>query len=321
MKGERMRTDQLTKPDILNLPVKRQICFSNHKNDFKERIKQDQIRILTKFAPVLKPLLEPDEEILVAVQATSPMSFIEQWTTGWVIYYLKRCVLIFTNRRILHFPTKYDYTPKHSHSQIRYGDIEKLKLSAFLGRVLTIEYQSGKKEKFYYINSKAFNKLKTLEHLFVMKSHQPSSVRERHFLCPKCITPLLKEVYSCPSCHLEFKNMEGAKKLSILYPGGGYFYTGHPILGIMDAITEGLLIIFLIVNIVGALERIELWGSVFFVAILLSIEKLISIYHAKHYVSEYIPVDKNIGAVPLKAAPEPFSPYKQSLKPGPHKLA
>jgi len=311
-----MRTEQLTKTDIWILPVNKEICFSNHKNEFKEKIKQDQIKLLTKFAPFLKPLLEPDEKILMATQATSPMSFVEQWTTGWVIYYLKRCVLILTNKRILHFPTRCDFTPKHSHSQIRYGDIERFKLSGFLGRVLKIEYKSGKKETFYHIKPKAFKKLKTLEHLFMMNGHQPSSVRERHFLCPKCITPLLKDKFSCPSCHLEFKNIKEAKRLSILFPGGGYFYTGHPLLGIMDAITEGFLIIFLIATVVGALERTELWGSVFIVAILLFIEKLITIYHAQHYISEYIPVNKNIGMVSFNAAPEPFSSYKQSLKPG-----
>jgi hypothetical protein len=73
-----MRTEQLTKTDIWILPVNKEICFSNHKNEFKEKIKQDQIKLLTKFAPFLKPLLEPDEKILMATQATSPMSFVEQ---------------------------------------------------------------------------------------------------------------------------------------------------------------------------------------------------------------------------------------------------
>jgi hypothetical protein len=161
---------------------------------------------------------------------------------------------------------------------------------------LKIEYKSGKKEKFYYIRSNEFKKLKTLEDLALMKGHQPSKERERHFLCPKCITPLLKELFSCPNCHLEFKNMKEAKRLSILYPGGGYFYSGHPLIGVMDAMTEGVLLILLITNIVGALNRIELWGSAFFVAVLLFFEKLITIYHTKHYISEYIPADKNMGA-------------------------
>jgi len=240
------------------------------------------------------------------------MSFLEQWTTGWVIYYLKRCILIFTNKRILHFPTKSNFKPKHSLSQIRYGDIEQFKLSGFLGRVLKIEYKSGKKEKFYYIKSREFKKLKTLEPLFVKS--QPSQAGERHFLCPRCTTPLQTNVFSCQNCRLEFKNMKDAIRKSIIFPGGGYFYTGHPVLGIMDAITEGFLILFLIGNVIAALERIELWGSVLIVAIFLFLEKWITIYHAKHYINEYIPTDKNISLVSFSPTPAPSSLYQQPQK-------
>lgn len=257
-----------------------------------------QTKILKKFSPFLKPLLSPGEEILLSVEATSPMAFFEQWTTGWMIYYLKRCVLIFTNMRILHFPTKHDFKPKHSVSQIRHGDIEEFKLSAFLGRVLKIKYKTGKSEKFYYIKSREFKKLKTLEPLFI--KNQPSPAGERHFLCPKCITPLLKNIFSCPNCHLEFKNMKDAIKLSLLFPGGGYFYTGHTFLGIMDAITEGILLLVLIAHLVGAFDDPESWGFVLLFAVLLAYEKWITIYHAKHYITEYIPKDKNFSAFSLK---------------------
>lgn len=155
-----MGKNDMSKHESLNLPINKDICFSNHKKEFKVKIRKDQTKLLTKFAPSLKPLLEPGEEILIAVTATSPMSFLEQGTTGWMIYYLKRCVLIFTNKRILHFPTKSNYSPKYSLSQIRYGDVEKFRLSGFLGRVLKLEYRSGKKEKFCYIKSREFRRLK-----------------------------------------------------------------------------------------------------------------------------------------------------------------
>jgi len=299
----------MSNPDILNLPVNREVCFSNHKGAFKEKIMEDQTKTLAKFVPFLKPLLEPGEEILLSVEATSPMSFLEQWTTGWMIYYLKRCVLIFTNRRILHFPTKHNFAPKHSLSQIRYGDMEEFKLSGFLGRFLKIEYKSGKREKFYYIKSREFKKLKTLENLFT--KDQPTPIRERHFLCPRCITPLVRDIFSCPNCHLEFKNMKEAIRRSILFPGGGYFYTGHPVLGIMDAITEGILLLELIVILFRALTTMESWGLVLLFAVLLFYEKLITIYHVKSYINEYIPTDSNFGLFSFHSAPEGFSPYKQ----------
>ena len=293
----------------LNLPINKEICFSNHENQFKEKVMKDQAKILKKFSSFLKPLLEPGEEIWLGVEATSPMSFLEQWTTGWVIYYLKRCVLIFTNKRILHFPTKHDFMPKHSVSQIRYGDIEEFKLSGFLGRALKIEYKSGKKEKFYYVKSREFKKLRMLEQRFI--KNQPSNVGERHFLCPRCVTPLVKDIFSCPNCHLEFKNMKDAIKLSLLFPGGGYFYTGHPVVGIMDAITEGVLLLGLLGHLLKAWSTMQSWGFVLLFAILLFYEKLITIYHAKQYIREYIPTDKNFGVFSSKPAPETFSPYQQ----------
>jgi tetratricopeptide (TPR) repeat protein len=308
-----MENKNMAKSDILNLPINKEICFSNHKKEFKEKIMKDQTKILMKFTSFLRQLLERGEEILLAVKATSPMPFLEQWTTGWVIYYIKRCVLIFTNKRIIHFPTKSNFSPKHSVSQIRYGDIEDLRLSGFLGRVLKIEYKSGKKETFYYIESREYKKLKTLQFQFT-EGHQPSKAMERHFLCPKCITPLQKNIFSCPNCHLEFKNVKDAIRLSIIFPGGGYFYAGHPVLGIMDAITEGILLIALIAKLLDAFKGLESWISVLFIAVLLFIEKLITIYHVKHYISEYIPVDKNIGMASLHPSPEPFSPYKPPLE-------
>jgi hypothetical protein len=314
-RGRKMRMNKnknnvMTRLDMLGLPVNKEICFSNHKEEFKEKILENQTKTLTKFASFLKPLLEPGEEIWLSMEATSPMSFLEQWTTGWVIYYLKRCVLIFTNKRILHFPTKHNFTPKHSVSQVRYGDIEEFKLSGLLGRVLKIEYKSGKKEKFYYIKSREFNKLKTLGHLFI--KDQPSHLRERHFLCPRCTTPLLKDIFSCPNCNLEFKNMKEAIRLSILFPGGGYFYTGHPVLGLIDVITEGGLLLELIVSLFKSLMTMESWGFVLLFAVLLFYEKLITIYHVKQYIGEYIPMDKNIGTVSFSPSPEAFAPYKQA---------
>jgi hypothetical protein len=270
---------------------------------------KDQTKILAKFVSLLKPVLEPEEEILLAVKAASPMSFLEQWTTGWMIYYLKRCVLIFTNKRVLHFPTKCNFAPKQSLSQIRYGDIEEFKLSRWLGRVLKIGYKSGKKEKFYYIGSREFKKLKTIQPQFI-GTHEPSKAMERHFLCPKCITPLLKNIFSCSNCHLEFKNIKDARKLSILFPGGGYFYTRHPILGMTDGITEVILLVLLVTRVVDVLGGIESWGRVLFVGGLLFFEKWITIYHSRNYVNEYIPIDRNIGTVPLNPSPEPFSSYE-----------
>jgi hypothetical protein len=87
-----------------------------------------------------------------------------------------------------------------------------------------------------------------------------------------------------------------------LYPGGGYFYTRHPFLGVGDAIVEGLLLIFVTVGLIDALSGEggpDAWTSVLILGVVLIIEKAQTIYHAKHYTNEYIPEEENV--VPLTA--------------------
>jgi hypothetical protein len=223
------------------------------------------------------------------------MSFLEQFTTGWIIYYLKRCVLVVTDRRILHFPAKSNYSPRHSISQIRLGDVVELKPSPFLGRKFTVKYKNGSKETFLYV--KDTPKLKAILSGIRMEAQQPTTSGARHHLCPKCTAPLKIGEYLCPSCRLEFKNEKKARTLSILVPGGGYFYTGHPVLGLGDAIVETILIVMVLTAFVnlatGAESGAALPVAVVF-GVLLFLEKLYTVFHAKHYVKEYIPVDKEI---------------------------
>jgi hypothetical protein len=287
--------------DTFGLRINPDICFTNHNNKPDKGTMRRQSKVLRELAPILQQVLKPDEEILLAVKASSPMSWFEQLVTGWIIYYLKRCVLVVTNKRILHFPSKLNFKPKASVAQILYGDIAEAKLSGFVGRALRLTYKSGKKEDFNYVESPDFRKLKTLLPT-LPKDGQPSEVRERHHLCPRCQARLLPKNYSCLSCRLQFKDGERAVKLSIMYPGGGYFYTRHPWLGIADALAEGILLILVVTGLIDALtgeNGQEGWVSVIVFGVALIIEKAQTIYHAKHYVNEYIPEDENF--VPLTA--------------------
>ena len=293
-----------TPVDTFGLPISKDVCFSTHKNTFRPRTMKRQLKILKAFAPWLKQLLAPGEEILLAVRACSPMSLLEQLTLGWVIFYSKRCVLVFTNKRILHFPTRTNFSPRSSVAQVQYGDLEETKLRGFLGRVLTLRYKSGRKEGFNHVQSHEFKKLKALLPSLA-KDGPPSPARERHHLCPRCQARLVKDRFSCPDCRLEFKDRERARRLSWLYPGGGYFYTGHPVLGVMDAIAETILLIALIVALIDGLTGAtgpEGWVSVALIAGLLALEKIETVYHAKHYVNEYIPLEKVVPAIPTARA-------------------
>ena len=270
-----------------------------------------QTKILKKFTSFLKLLLERDEEILLSVQATSPIPFFGRWNTALLFHYQARCVFILTNKRILHFPTKFDFTPRQSVSQIRYGDIEEVKFGGFF-RQMKLVYRSGKKEIFSPIQSGEFKKLRTLEHLFIKS--QCTQIAERHSLCPRCFTPLLKNIFSCPNCHLEFKNLKEALRLSMFFPGGGYFYTKHYGLGVADGIADAFFLLKLLGNVIIAFNFTASWNQVILFPFLLLFEKWISINHVKHFIGEYIPVDDNIAKVSVNPVAESLPLYQKSPK-------
>jgi len=45
--------------------------------------------------------------------------------------------------------------------------------------------------------------------------------------------------------------------------------------------------------VVEAFKGLGQWPAVMMISVVLLLEKLITIYHAKHFVNEYIPVDKS----------------------------
>ena len=114
-------------------------------------------------------------------------------------------------------------------------------------------------------------------------------------LCPRCTKELVKGEYACPNCHLAFKNRSDAKRIALIYPGGGYFYAGHPILGIGDAITELVLMVLFVASLTEVLGGSGS-GSVMLAVLgaALIIEKAISVYHSNHFISEYIPKEKTV---------------------------
>ncbi|UCF31721.1 MAG: zf-TFIIB domain-containing protein [bacterium] len=282
---------KVPREDVLrHLPIRGREAFTTLGGKFRERIKRRQLNILRSFVPVLKHVLEPDEEILLSARAISPVTVLEELTTGWLIFFIRRCVLVVTNRRILHFPTTPGFTPRNSMSQIRFTDIESLKG----GRKIKFRYKSGRGETFHRVlNGKKLGRILSAH---MTGSSASTQYRGRHAVCPKCNSALVEARYQCPRCRLEFKNPRTARFLSILFPGGGYFYTRHIFLGLADAIVEISLIVFLLLFLLGHFSGDPRFQGGWPVAAILSavllLEKLVTIYHANVFVREYIPVEK-----------------------------
>lgn len=270
------------------LPFIPDIAFTDHKGVYRPRIEKRQ-RKLARQLSFLQDFLEEDEKLLIVTAAVSPASLLEQLTTGWILVYIKRCLLVLTNKRIIHVPTTMNYGYRHSIAQVRYGDLESI---AQKGRRLKLRYKSGAKEQFLYVRRSERKKIRSLLPTLDLQGI-PSNAGGRVHLCPRCHAEQEPKVFECPACSLPFKNRRKAVALSIWLPGGGYFYTGHPVLGISDALVEAFLILVLVLSLIPTPEFPEpAMADALFIGVILVIEKLITIYHAYHFVSEYLPRDK-----------------------------
>lgn len=277
--------------DELNgLPIVAETMHADHKGVYKSRIEKKQRNLAGKLS-FLKNFLEDGERLLTITTAVSPSSFMEQWTTGVIFVYVKRCLLVFTDRRVFHVPTKMNYDYRRSVAQIRYGDLNSVVQK---GSRLKFDYKSGDKDSFLYVRRSERKKIRALLQSIDLQG-SPSEAGRRVHLCPKCTSELKADKYECANCGQEFKSRKRALQLSIWLPGGGYFYTGHPFLGLADAVFEIFLLVTIVVSVIpntnfpnGNL------GAAAVLGLLLIFEKMITIYHANHFVKEYLTADGDL---------------------------
>ncbi|MGB5882187.1 MAG: hypothetical protein WBH85_19340, partial [Thermoanaerobaculia bacterium] len=121
------------------------------------------------------------------------------------------------------------------------------------------------------------------------------------------------ESFTCTGCRLAFKDQKKATQYSLLIPGGGYFYTGHPVMGSVDALVE----LFFILAILGGVVVVAQGdatavATIFTFGVLLGLEKLLTIYHSRHYVTEFLPAKPKAA---LSAAAHPATQPDGAITP------
>ncbi|MGD2186846.1 MAG: hypothetical protein PVI71_11995 [Desulfobacterales bacterium] len=289
-------------PQIFGLPVDRETLFSNHKSIYKKRIENRQRKLIVKL-PFLKPFLKKGEKILLVSTGYSPIASLAQYVTGFLFVYLERSLFVFTNHRIFHVPTTANYQFKDAIAQIYYDGCRSISLK---GGTLVVQYAKfGKLEKFKAI---ALSERKKIRALLKAKpfSGTKTQLGERFHLCPQCTRPLSTGTYVCESCQLKFKNKIVAYISAILFPGGGYFYTRHYFIGVLNAVVEIFLLAYIAVTLQDVLNKIE--GSIKYLAVMGAIYvavKIISVIHSTHFINEFIPRNKQIKTDPAAAKPRP----------------
>jgi hypothetical protein len=301
-------TDRL----IFGLPVDTSILFFEPKEVRKPRAAKSKTGLLGKVA-FLRKFLDADEKILLVTTGCSPCTTLEHLTMKhlWLIL-VKRALLVFTNKRLLHIPTTTRFNYRGSIAQILYQDCRRLQVE---GSGLVVEYHNGTKEKFSQIPGpdraiiRCFN--------FVAgESDRPSANPRRNHLCPSCTEVLPSRTTVCPCCGLEFKSRERALTRSVFLPGGGYFYANRPFLGIADALVESCVLVMVLVLLgTGLFGDAEAMATLPVILAVLVMEKLVTIYHTNGFLAEFIPTnvkallrDQQVQKPPTDLPPFPITP-------------
>ncbi len=281
---------------LYGLPVDTTVLFSDHKGIHSKKMEQNQRKLLARLGPIA-PFLGRSEKILFIFNGYSHASAVEQVLTGAFLQPLKRSLFAFTDRRILHIPT-IDRSYHCSIAQILYTDCLRLRM---WGSTLTAKYKSGRTEKFRCIDSKSKKKIRSL--LSNMSLEGMASIAlERTPLCPVCTRPLIKNYYTCPHCSLRFKRKVWSVLFSIIFPGGGYFYTRHPFLGLVDAAMEIIFATLLALISVAffmssGADKTLLGHTIWVCAFILVLKKLSSMLFSSKCVEEFIPKPRHVKVI------------------------
>jgi hypothetical protein len=282
---------------IFGLPVDRQLIFTNSGGYYKKSMEKRQRKLISRVA-FLRYFMHYGEKLLFLSTGYSPIGILEQVLTGPLFLFFKRAVFIFTDKRIIHIPTRFNRAHRRALSQILYADCHRIELH---GRTLEVTYQDGKQEHFPYMGTPEARKLQKILSRLPIGNGQPSENPHRTSLCPKCHTLLADGSETCPACDLAFKTGLKARLRSLMLPGGGYFYSRYPLPGMVSAGIELLLIglyVFICLDFGNGLTYastlLPIMGAAYLVM------KLITAFHAHLLVQSSIPEEAHLD---LRRAP------------------
>lgn len=271
---------------IFGVPVDRDTIFNNHKGAYKPKVEKRQRNLIVKSTSI-KVYLHAGETIQCLTSTYSPITVLEQVLTGPSFLLLKRALLIFTNKRILHVPTRFNRTQRGSVSQILFEDCAHIEIK---GRGLHVQYKNGQQETFPYINRKEKKKVRALLAELSLSPKDAGRLKGRVYLCPNCTKILTRPNQPCPSCQQRFKPPGQAVIRAAAIPGGGYFYARFPIMGALTALLELNLMGFILVQwlMIQKGQTTATWYGALALAGLVGI-KAISGYHCVQLLKDFIP--------------------------------
>ncbi|HEV2112842.1 MAG TPA: PH domain-containing protein [Terriglobales bacterium] len=249
---------------------------------------------MQKLQPALQQMLLPEESVLFIARCQSPLSALEQLTAAAWTAMLAAAAIVVTSSRILFIPVKRDGTWRESVRSVKWGDVTDVKAKGWLSASLAFTLRNGSKLTYTRLRKADAKKLASIAPaLLQAASGEISADQGVVQLCPDCRANLVPQVYSCKGCALTFKNEKSMILRSIFLPAGGYFYTGHPLIALIPAIVEVFLLLEIVLIVLGGLKSPQavagLIGVLVYFAIVWAIESIVTIFHCRRYIREFIP--------------------------------
>jgi hypothetical protein len=286
------------------LSVRNDVLFANDKGEDKRQIQKRSERALQKLGPALQRMLLPTETVLYIARARSPLTAVEQLTAAWWTALLAASAMVITNKRILFFPVKRDGTWRESVRAVEWGDLEEVTPKGLLVRNVTFKFKNGIKTTYTNFRRADAKKIAAIATaLLPAASGEATATHGWVQLCPDCRNILTLGQYFCSGCGLTFKNERSMVTRSIFLPGGGYFYTGHPLVAMLPAVVEGLLVLEILVLLLAGLAAPNILLGLVMFGLFWAIETAVTILHCRRYVREYIPEKRD----PARARPGDFT--------------
>jgi len=239
------RFDELVTRQDSQLPYDFHAMFPSD-GYWTRRASQKRLALLKKVDDALRAMLRPEERVLFLTQAVAH-SFWESYFFGLPMYYLNRRAIALTTQRLLLMQIDSRRRPRALRSEVALGAIESFKRTA-LGNVI-LRVASGARQVFVSMRRRDRKGLIELASAAIASAGAAAESRIRH-LCPYCYQAVDEYPSECPNCKGAFKSWRKAGRLSLVFPGLGDIYLGHPSLAVAQVIVAGLFWLSIIAAIV-----------------------------------------------------------------------
>jgi hypothetical protein len=289
---------------LSGLPVDTRTLFAAPEGVDAKGVEVRKSGLLAKMS-FLRKFLQEQERVLFVTTGYAPSTTGEFLTlAAGLREAVKRVVFVFTDRRLFCIPVTWRHGYRGMVTQAWYADCKSIRVE---GSALVLEYASGKQEKFPTIpwaDRPLIAQIPTnADHAPAGDADEHTAPRERHHLCPQCTGVLTPRVWACPSCGFEFKTEREAHIQALAIPGGAYFYANHLVIGTVVSAVESYLMILMFVGGLRWVRGLTDGQLLALATVLLLMEKLVSRYHARREMAQFIPSDIKLLLAEAKAPP------------------